>query len=327
VNAWQVFPQAANGCVCGDGITPGSQGKETNSVKISRTLSVIAALLVPLLAIGAIGTATMAAAPGPTVPYKDSYPITVAAGDYDLVYRVLDFAPGAQIPLHYHGGPTAMVVVAGELTVQHHDGSERKLNLADTDNEEAGAHHVMLNTSTAGARILVVMLLPKGAAVTTMVDTTTKMLGPTVPFKGSYPMTVAAGEYDLVNNVLDFAPGAEVPLHYHGGPAIIVDMDGDLTISSSGHEHALKPGDLDTQATGAQHQMMNMGSTNAQALFGVLLPKGAKLTTLVEPQAVAVGMPSTGSGNTTNWLVPALALSLLCLAIGSIYRSRRPTND
>ena len=113
---------------------------------------------------------------------------------------------------------------------------------------------------------------------------------------------------------------------YHGGPAIIVDMAGDLTISSSGHEHALKPGDLDTQEAGAQHQMMNMGATNAQALFGVLLPKGAKLTTLVEPQAVAAGMPSTGAGSTMSWLVPALVFSLLCLALGGISRSRRPTN-
>lgn len=293
-------------------------------MKIPRPLTVIAALLVPLLAIGATGTATMAAAPGPTVPYKDSYPITVAAGDYDLLYRVLDFAPGAAIPLHYHGGPTAMVVVDGELTLQSHDGSERKLNPADTANEEAGAHHVMLNTSTASARVLVMMLLPKGAAVTTIVDTATKVTGPTVPFKGSYPIAVAAGEYALVNNVLDFVPGAEVPLHFHGGPAVIVDMDGDLTIGAAGHEHALKTGDLDTQPTGAQHQMLNMGSTNARALFGVLLPKGAKLTTLVEPQPV--GMPSTGVGNTMNWLVPALAFSLLCLALGGIYRSRRPAN-
>ena len=293
-------------------------------MKFLRTLSVIAALLLPVLAIGASGSGTVAraAAPGPTVPYRDSYPITVVAGDYDLVYRVLDFAPGAGIPLHYHGGPTAMVEVDGELTLQSHDGSERKLKPADTANEQAGAHHVMVNTSTAGARILVMMLLPKGAQVTTVVDTATKMPGPTVTFKGSYPITPVAGEYDLVNNVLEFAPGAEVPLHYHGGPAVIVGMDGELTLRAGGHEHTLKPGDLDTQAAGAQHVMQNMGAGSARALFGVLLPKGAKLTTLVEPQAV--GMPSTGNSNMLNWLVPALAFSLLCLVLGGIYRSRRP---
>ena len=221
----------------------------------------------------------------------------MVAGDYDLVYWVLDFAPGAGIPLHYHGGPTAMLEVAGELTLRAHDGSERTLKPGDTANVAAGDHHVMVNTSTASARLLGVMLLPKGAAGTTIVDTATKMPGPTMPFKGSYPITVAAGEYALVNNVLAFAPGAEVPLHYHGGPAVIVSLDGALTIQASGHEMTLLPGDLDTQAAGAQHVMMNMSAGPASALFGVLLPKGAQLTTFVQPPAAPAGprtFPETG---------------------------------
>jgi quercetin dioxygenase-like cupin family protein len=284
----------------------------------------MAALLVPLLAIGASGTATRAAAPGPSVPFHDSYPITVVAGDYDLIYRVLDFAPGAGIPLHFHGGPSAMVQVDGVLTLRSHDGAEITLKPTDTANQEAGAQHVMVNTSSANARILMVMLLPKGAAATTIVDTATKMTGPTVTFKGGYPITPVAGEYDLVNNVLEFTPGAEVPLHYHGGPAVIVGLDGALTIRAGGHDMTVTPGDLDTQAAGAQHQMMNMGTGNARALFGVLLTRGAKLTTLVQPPAV--GMPSTGGSTTMNWLVLALVVSFLCLALGGIYRSRRPTH-
>jgi quercetin dioxygenase-like cupin family protein len=296
-------------------------------VKIPRTLSVIAALLVSLLAIGASGSATMAAAPGPTVPYQDSYPITVAAGDYDLLSLVLDFAPGAGIPLHYHGGPTAMVVVEGELTLQHHDGTERKLKPADTDNEEAGAQHVMLNASTANARLLATILLPRGAEVTTIVDTATKMPGPTVPFQGSYPITAAAGEYDLVNMVLDFAPGAEIPVHFHGGPVVMVGMEGQLTLRPQGAaEKKLNPGDVVQVKSGAIHQMINTSTSKARMLAGVLLPKGVEPTTLFEPQAVAVGMPSTGAGNTMNWLMPALAFSLLCLALGGISRSRRQTN-
>src|SRR5690349_13647600 len=153
-----------------------------------------------------------------------------------------------------------MVEVDGELSLQSHDGSERKLQPADTANEQAGAHHVMVNTSTASARILVMMPLPKAGQVTTLVNTATNVPGQTVTFKGSYPITATAGEYDLVNNVLEFAPGAEVPLHYHGGPAVIVGMDGELTLRAGGHEHRLKPGDLDTQPAGAQHVMQNMGA-------------------------------------------------------------------
>ncbi len=283
-------------------------------MKISRTLSVIAALLVPLLAIGVSGgTMAIAAAPGPTVPFQDSYPITVEAGSYELIYLVLDFAPGAGIPLHFHGGPAAVVGMQGELTLLPHDGPERKLIPTDIVNEKAGAHHVMVNKSSANARILATILLPKGAEVTTIVDTTTKMPGPTVPFQGSYPIAVAAGEYNLVNLVLDFAPGAEIPLHYHGGPAVVVGMDGELTLRASDHERTLKPGDVVNEKAGAQHQMLNIGTSDARIVAGVLLPKGVELTTLVETQPL--GMPSTGSGG-MNLLLPLTIFALFCLVLG-----------
>jgi hypothetical protein len=79
-------------------------------VKILRTLAVSTALLGARLAIGAGGGAAvaLATASGPTVPYQVSYPITVAAGHYELLCLLLDFAPGAGRPLHFHGGPAAV---------------------------------------------------------------------------------------------------------------------------------------------------------------------------------------------------------------------------
>jgi quercetin dioxygenase-like cupin family protein len=289
--------------------------REVNIVKIPRTLAVIAALLVPLMAISATGSATMAAGPGPTVPFQNSYPISVEAGDYDLLYLVLDFAPGAGIPLHYHGGPAAVVGMEGELTLRPHDGPERKLMPTDVVNEKAGAHHVMLNTSSANARILAVILLPKDKEVTTVVDTETKMPGPTVPFQGSYPITAIAGEYDLVNLVLDFAPGAEIPLHFHGGPAVVVGMDGQLTLRPQGAaEKKLNSGDVVQEKAGAIHQMINTSNTNARILAGVLLPKGVELTTLLGTQPA--GMPTTGSNNALDPVLPVLIVSLLFLGVG-----------
>ncbi len=84
------------------------------------------------------------------------------------------------------------------------------------------------------------------------------------------------------------------------------------------------PGDVMNEKAGAHHVMINTSTANARILAGVLLPKGAELTTLVDQPPV--GMPATGSGKTTDWLLPALAFSLLCLALGGIYRSRRPAN-
>jgi quercetin dioxygenase-like cupin family protein len=148
--------------------------------------------------------------------------------------------------------------------------------------------------------------------------------GPTVPVQGSYPITVAAGEYDLVNLVVDFAPGAEIPLHYHGAPAGVPGMDGERTLRAGGHEHRLKPGAVVNEPAGAQHQLPNTGAPDARILAGVLLPKGAGLTTVVAPPAV--GMPSADVSDRMNGLVPARTGSLLCLALGGRFRSWRPTN-
>jgi hypothetical protein len=92
------------------------------------------------------GSMAMAAAPGPTVPFQDSYPITVAAGDYDLLYLVLDFAPGAGIPLHFHGGPAAVVGMEGELTLRPLNAPEHKLMPFDPGSAYADPWFAVLST-------------------------------------------------------------------------------------------------------------------------------------------------------------------------------------
>src|SRR5436309_50423 len=150
------------------------------------------ALLAPVLALGASGAmAAQPAAPGPTASFQGSYPLTVEAGDYDLTYLVLDFAPGAAIPLHYHGGPALVVGMEGTLTLRPEGAAEHMLMPGDVVNEKAGVRHVMINTSNANARVMAVILLPKGAQLTTVVDTSPNPpAGPTVPFQGHYPLTV-----------------------------------------------------------------------------------------------------------------------------------------
>jgi quercetin dioxygenase-like cupin family protein len=277
--------------------------------------------------------------PGPTVPFQGTYPITVQAGDYDLLYLVLDFAPGAGIPLHYHGGPATVVGMEGELTLHPEGGAEKKLKPGDVVNEMAGMKHVMINTGNANARILATILLPKGAQVTTVVATDGgTQPGPTVPFQGSYPITVTEGEYELVNLVLDFGPGAGIPLHYHGGPAVVVGMEGQLTLRPEGKaERKLDPGGVVNEMAGMKHVMINTGNANARILAGVLLPKGAELTTVVantteasanasESMAPPAGMPSTGTANVDSVVFWAVFFSLLLVGLGVMSRRSRTDN-
>src|SRR5829696_6966673 len=259
-----------------------------------KMLAVALALLAPLPlggALNALAASTAQAQAGPTASFQGTFPLSVEAGDYDMVYLVLDFAPGAGIPLHFHGGPALVVGMEGELTLHPHGGNERKLLPGDTVNEKALVQHTMTNLSATNTRIMAVILLPKGAEVTTVVDTQAKIAGPTVAYQGTYPLPgVAAGEYDLVNLVLDFAPGAQIPLHYHGGPALVVGKNGTLTLRpEGGMEHSVTAGMAVNEKAGARHVMINVGSADAGIFAGVLLPKGAELTTVVNAEAAGAG--------------------------------------
>jgi quercetin dioxygenase-like cupin family protein len=310
--------------------------KEITTMSKLKMLMIAFALFAPVVVVGA--RSSQAAPPGPTAPFEGHYPITVAAGDYDLVYLVPDFAPGAAIPLHFHGGPATVVGMDGVLTLRPEGAPEKTLRPGDVVNEKQGARHEMINTSSTPARILATVLLPHGADLTTILAPGASSPGPTVPFQGSYPITVAAGDYDLVNLVLDFAPGASIPLHFHGGPAVVVGMDGVLTLRpESAPEKTLQPGGVVNEKQGARHEMINTSSANARILAGVLLPKGIDLTTIVPVPAAAPthpvdhtpmpGMPSTGAPTAADSLWwPLLLLGLLGVLTGlrllAVHRAR-----
>lgn len=294
---------------------------------MKRLITLIIALLAPFPLLGAVGAATslaFQAAPGPTVPFQGSYPVSVEAGEYDLIYLVLDFAPGSAIPFHFHGGPAMVVGMEGELTLRPDGKPEKKLRPTDVVNEAMGAKHEMLNSSSASARISAAILLARGADLTTVLQKDDTRPGPSVPFMGTYPITVAAGEYDLVNLVLDFAPGATIPTHYHGGPAVVVGMSGELTLRpEGGTEKKLGPGDVVNEKQGAVHEMTNTGSASAVILAGVLLPRGAELTTLVqmhspEHSSTTAGMPRTGGLDMGALSVLAITASIAMMALGAV---------
>jgi len=296
-----------------------SGGMNMNKLKM---LTVMLALLAPIPLGGALNAqAAPTAQEGPKVSFQGTFPLTVEAGDYDLVYLVLDFAPGAGIPLHFHGGPALVVGMEGELTLHPKGGDEHKLMPGDVINEKALVQHTMTNLSSSPTRIMAVILLPKGKDVTTVVDTETKIPGPTVAYQGTYPLPgVTAGDYSLVNLVLDFAPGAEIPLHFHGGPALVVGKDGVLTLRpQGGMEHTVSSGMVVNEKAGVKHVMINTGSADAGIFAGILLPKGAEVTTLVTdsaPSGQPAGMPRTGDSTTSELLWLTLASALLVLGAG-----------
>ncbi len=108
------------------------------------------------------------AAPGPTTTYQAKFPVTLQGGEYDMKTIIIDFPQGAGMPTHMHGGHVLAMVLHGEMTLKE-KGTERVIKAGESWTENPGDHHSVVNAGAAAARVVVNMLLPKGAETTTII--------------------------------------------------------------------------------------------------------------------------------------------------------------
>ena len=236
----------------------------------------------PILAPAAPPAAAPAVAALPAAP-----PVVVLgsvaalAGEFELVQVVFDFAPGAWTPVHEHGGSGLVTVLDGEITTRH-DKEEKTFKAGESWAEEPGEVLATGNLGTVNARISALFLLPKGATLTTPHPDTsgqTAPPAPTVLAKTSQAVSEALGEFELVQLVFDFAPGAWTAIHEHGGVELATVLDGEITVRRNQEETTYKAGEGWAEPTGNILTTGNLGSANARLSAAFLLPKGAKLTT------------------------------------------------
>ena len=130
----------------------------------------LAAMVCGFVIPGIIVTAAVAqtGAPGPVNVVLQAFPITVAAGDYELINQVLDLPVGSGVSNHFHGGPVVVTVISGEVTLIE-AGGERVVKSGESWTESVGYVHAVANKGTSSARVVASYLVPKGAARTTMV--------------------------------------------------------------------------------------------------------------------------------------------------------------
>ena len=132
---------------------------------LHRLAAIICALLIP----GMVTVATaQTGSPAPVNIVLQSFPIAVAAGDYELINQVLDLPAGSGVPNHMHGGPVVVTVITGEVTLIE-AGSERVVKSGESWTESVGYVHAIANRGTLTARVVASYLIPKGTARTTMV--------------------------------------------------------------------------------------------------------------------------------------------------------------
>ncbi|MFZ5993353.1 MAG: cupin domain-containing protein [Deinococcota bacterium] len=201
---------------------------------------------------------------------------------FDLVQFFLDFAPGAWTPLHTHGGVGYISVLEGTMTVRE-QGKTTTYKAGETWIEYPGTAAEVGNPTQARARLFVSFLLPKGAALTLVVPTATAGQalppGPTPLYQSRFENIKLPAEFDVVQVVLEFAPGAWTPEHTHGGVGYATVVEGSMVVREKGSEKVYKPGESWAEIPGEYAVVGNPGSSRAVIAVTFLLPKGAALTT------------------------------------------------
>jgi quercetin dioxygenase-like cupin family protein len=95
------------------------------------------------------------------------------------------------------------------------------------------------------------------------------------------PVTLAAGDYDVVNQLLDLMPGGFMREHQHAGPVIVMVISGELTITDATGKRVLKAGQSTTETIGYRHSAENNGTEIAHLAVTYVIPKGAARVIIV----------------------------------------------
>lgn len=106
--------------------------------------------------------------------------------------------------------------------------------------------------------------------------------GPNIVGTAKFPINVKAGDYDLIAQVVDLAPGGMIPKHTHGGPVVVQVISGAVTLTDATGSKTVKAGGMFTENPGTVHSAANTGSVPARVAVSYLIPKGAEVTTLVK---------------------------------------------
>jgi quercetin dioxygenase-like cupin family protein len=97
------------------------------------------------------------------------------------------------------------------------------------------------------------------------------------------PLAELAGEFELVQLVVDFPPGTWTPAHTHGGMLLVTVLKGEQTVrDAQGVEKVYKAGESFTETPGEYLEIGNAGQDLVTVSAVALLPKGATLSTTKE---------------------------------------------
>ena len=242
--------------------------------------------------------------PGPTTRHQFRTAGLPATSPMELVTFVNEYSPGAQTPPHTHPGLTVVTVLEGAVTVRE-PGAEQSYTVGDSFVEVPGVVVTALNSGPSRARLAASLVVPQAAVPSTpQAGAPAPPTAPTSLYPYRTEARIPAGPYEVAQAVLDFAPGAQTPLHTHPGQVVVTVLEGEQTIREQGAERVYRAGESFVEAPNVPVQAINRSAGRTTVLATYLLPQGAPLST---PAAA----PAAGGGGLARRPLAPAGLALL----------------
>ncbi len=230
------------------------------------------ALCVALMAAAAVlgPTGRNAAAPADrNIAAESRFSVMNPSAQVDLVQLVVDFEPGAWTSLHTHGGQAINLVLQGEITLRH-GGMDHPYQAGQSWTDSTTQVHAAGNTGSGKARLLTNFLLPAGAPQITVVQES--QFGPAVTYEAKFPLPPLPADSEIVQQVIDLAPGSRTERTYHRFAAGLV-VEGEVRIGAE--RKSYKPGDAWTAPASSVITVDNSAPRQARVFISHLVPRGA----------------------------------------------------
>ena len=117
--------------------------------------------------------------------------------------------------------------------------------------------------------------------------------GPVTQYRNTLPGLNAASQLDLIQNVIDFAPGAASVVHTHISPNLATVLEGQIIVKMPAGEKQATTGEMLVEPVNQPLQAVNSGSTEAMVVVGFAVTHGGK------PTVVVSGKPAPALPNKT----------------------------
>jgi quercetin dioxygenase-like cupin family protein len=263
--------------------------------------------------------------PPPVFAFQFRTPGLPQPARFQLVHSLLHFDPGAATPFHQHPGQVVVTVLEGENTFIR-NGAEQVYKAGNSFTEVPGEILQARNAGTTRMSVMATYLQPWEAPLSRPEpQDKTPPPRPLTSYQFKTDVDSMTKPFDVVQAILEFAPGAATPYHTHPGIVMVTVIAGELTFNLEGVDHVYKEGESFVEVPNQVGQARNAGTVPARVMASYLIPQGAPLSILHAAPMAPAKLPKTGEANSrplSDWL---LLVAIIGLLTGSwvCWRTRR----